>query len=123
MMRCERCQTEFDNDSKVCPECGHSVGTVEVLSPEEREDFRGLTIESPGPKEKPSAGYSYEYQDSGKGVYVRRFNFNAGKAELLNRILVGLIVVGLLFLAFPMLFMFLAVMVIGGFLSLLLRRR
>jgi hypothetical protein len=122
-MRCEQCQTEIDATSKICPQCGHSVSTVEVLTPEAREDFQGLTLETPGNGGARQDDYSYEYHEPQKGVYAREFNFNTAKGGMLGRIIVGLFVAGLLFLVFPMLFVFLVVIVLGGFGSFLLRRR
>jgi hypothetical protein len=122
-MRCEQCGAEFNDAGKTCPECGYFFGEVEVLTPEDREDFQGITIESPGREGERQADYNYEYHDSQKGVYVRQFNFNSGKGGLLNRIMVGLIIAVVLFLAFPMFFVILGLVIIGGFLSLMLRRR
>jgi hypothetical protein len=122
-MRCEQCGTEFSDDCRVCPECSHSLSEVEILTPEEREDFQGITIENPGHEAERQDDYTYEYHGPHKGVYVRGFNFNFGKGGLLNRILVGLIVAGVLFLAAPIIFGLLGVVVIGGILSLVLRRR
>jgi hypothetical protein len=129
-MRCERCGAEIHDAGKTCPECGHSFREVEVLTPEEREGFQGITIESPGSRRERDEDYSYEYHDPEKRVYVRRFNLNTGPGGLLNRILTGLIIAGVLFLAFPILFlvfrMFFVIIVavaLGGLLSLTLRRR
>lgn len=125
-MYCHKCQTEIDSESKTCPQCGEIQHRVEVLSPEERENFQGVTIEANSDERQHRDYYEYEneeYSEPRKGVYVRRFNFGSGKGNLLNRILVGLIVLGVLFLAFPLLFAFLGILIIGSFLSLVLRRR
>jgi RNA polymerase subunit RPABC4/transcription elongation factor Spt4 len=129
-MRCEQCGAEVDATGKTCPECGHSVGMVEILTPEEREGFQGLTIETPGSGGARQDDYSYEYHEPQTGVDVRKFNFNTGHGNLLNRILVGLVIAGVFFLAlpilfliFPMLFVILGAVLLGGFIAVALRRR
>ena len=122
-MYCHKCQTEISTDNETCPQCGEPQLKVEVLLPEERESFQGLTIETNSGEEQRRSYYDEEYSDPQKGIYVRRVSFGSGKGNLLNRILVGLIVMGVLFLAFPLLFVFLGILIIGGFLSLILRRR
>lgn len=124
-MRCDQCQAEIGAESQRCPHCGAEQPTVEVLSPEERENFQGLTIETESPgREQRSEGYSGdEYFDPRRGVYVRRFSFGESQNNWLSRIVIGLIVIGVLFLAFPFLVVILGVFVIGGILSMLLRGR
>lgn len=54
-------------------------GKVSVLSPEERENFNGITIEASGSgnRTKNDHGYSEsEYRDPYKRVYVRQIRFN-----------------------------------------------
>ena len=124
-MYCHKCQTEISPESKTCPHCGEMQHRVEVLSPEERENFQGITIEANTGERQRRDYYESEeeYSDPRKGVYVRRFSFGGGSGNFLNRILIGLIVLGMLFLAFPLLFVFLGIFIVGSFLSLLLRRR
>jgi hypothetical protein len=126
-MQCERCGAAIPDGGTTCPECGYSFNTVEVLTPEEREGFQGITIESPSSK---AGRADYSYDDPQKGVYVRWFNFNSDRGGLLNRIFTGLTIAAVLFLLFPILFlvfrMFFVVIValaLGGFLSMALRRR
>jgi hypothetical protein len=121
-MRCEQCGTEYSDACRACPKCGHSF-EVAILTPEEREDFQGVTIEGSGREGERQADDPYEYHDPPKRVYVRNFNLNSGKGGWLGRLIVGLIIAGVLFLAAPILFGLLGVVVIGGILSLMLRRR
>jgi hypothetical protein len=122
-MRCKQCGAVVDDTGKTCPKCGYSVSTVEILTLEEREGFQGLTIETSGSGGARQDDYSNKYHEPQKGVFVREFNFNTGKGGAVGRILAGLLVAGVLFLAFPMLFIVLAVAIMGGLLSLALRRR
>ncbi|HEY8464586.1 MAG TPA: zinc ribbon domain-containing protein [Bacillota bacterium] len=124
-MHCYECQAEINPDSQTCPYCGARLHQVEVLSPEERENFQGLTIDASDEKEGSQDHYDqeYEYYNPLKGVYVRRFSFGNGKGGFLNQLAIGLIVLGLLFLAFPLLFIFAGVLLFGWLMSVLLRRR
>jgi hypothetical protein len=101
-MRCYKCGTEIETENGSCPNCGERLdgSEVEVLPPEERDEFQGITIEQ-NPQTSGERGY-YEYHDPHKGVYVRQINLS-GKGGWLSRILVGLIIFALIFFIFPFL--------------------
>jgi hypothetical protein len=129
-MRCKKCNAEMEAEVGVCPVCGerwteHEV-EVEVLPPEERDEFQGITIEQ-NPQSSPDerGDSNYEYYDPRKRVYVRQINLS-GKGGWLSRILVGLAVLAVIFLAFPFFFMlliFFVPVILGGLFAFFWRRK
>lgn len=99
--------------------------SVKVLSPDERDTFKGITLDAgdsgkQGQNEWDS--YEYDYRDPRRRVYVRRFNLNS-LIGFLNFLAVGLLVVGLIIFFFP-LFLYLGIpLLIILVLNSLLRRR
>lgn len=88
-------------------------GQVQVLPPEERENFKGTTIDV-GDREQDNRNYSeYEYRDPQKRVYVRRVNLNGG---ILNWLPLGFLIIAVTFIALP----FLAFLIIPMFIIILL---
>lgn len=51
-MQCNTCGNQYDERGGTCPECHADSGKVQVLSPEERENFNGITIEQDSGNEK-----------------------------------------------------------------------
>lgn len=98
---------------------------VKVLSPDERDTFKGITIDAgdSGKRDRDNGNYyEYEYRDPQRRVYIRRFNLNS-LIGFLNLLAVGLLVVGLIIFFFP-LFLYLGIpLFIIFFLNSLLRRR
>ena len=59
-MRCPKCGGESDEVGSVCNRCAVREPEIKVLSPDERDDFNGLTIQQgnerePGPDYPPVA--------------------------------------------------------------------
>jgi hypothetical protein len=127
-MRCNRCGAESESDNGVCPNCGERTdgAEVEVLPPEERDEFQGITIEQNPQASGDERGYSdYEYHDPHKGVYVRRINLS-GKGGWFGGILAGLAVLAFIFLVFPILLVLLIFFIpvmLGGLIAFWGRRK
>jgi hypothetical protein len=127
-MRCYRCGTEVETENGVCPNCGERLdgSEIEVLPPEERDEFQGITIEQ-NPQTSGDEGgyYHYEYHGPHKGVYVRRINLS-GKGGWLSRILVGLMILAVIFFIFPfllVLLIFFVPVILGGLFAFFGRRK
>ncbi|MGE5580977.1 MAG: hypothetical protein ACM3X9_00400 [Bacillota bacterium] len=101
-------------------------GKVTVLPPEERENFKGITIEAggSGKQEENQRGYSeYEYHDPYKRVYVRQVRLN----NALSWLFFGFLALVIVFLVLPFFsFLFIPILIpmfILILLNNLLRRR
>lgn len=101
-------------------------GKVKVLSPEERENFKGITIEADGSRNRTEneRGYSgFEYRDPYKRFYVRQVRLN----NILSWLSWGFLALVVLFLVLPFVsFIFIPILIpmfIIILLNNLLRRR
>ncbi len=112
----------MDNDNghnSSHPGAEQEDGQVQVLPPEEREKFKGITIDV-GEEKQDHRNYSeYEYRDPHKRVYVRRVKLPGG---FLNWLPLGLLIIAVTLMALPFLFFIILPMIIIILLSSLFRR-
>ena len=116
-MRCESCGREIEPPAEKCPHCA-DTSLVRVLSPEERENFQGVTL-----GEEPATGGDYTYESRGPHhrVYVRQVSLGGGMGIWTKLVLLA--VIGLLvFVVLPMFFLFFAAAGIVWFIVSLFRR-
>lgn len=124
-MRCTNCGSEFDDSLEKCPNC-NSSRNVTILSPEERENFRGMTISQE--EEKREDGY-YEYNHTGPGhrVHIRQVRFDSSRHGFWGKFAVGLavlaIIAGLFLVALPIVLFFIIGIGVVSFVLKLLRGR
>ncbi len=68
-MRCERCGAEL-SENGYCPSCGASAErepNVQILSPAERNAYRGVTIDEGIQSDQDEAGPHIRFERSGGG--------------------------------------------------------
>lgn len=112
-MRCENCGNLNSDNQSSCSRCGQPLTSVQILSPEERENFTGVTIE----EESHQSEEDFYYQEyagpngSNQRIFVRRMTINNSPGKFLRNFLVGIVLVGLVIVAFPV-----ALVVLGFFL-------
>lgn len=111
-MQCSKCGAQFEGDGTFCPNCRPAV---RVLSPEERENFRGITIEDTDFRNDREQ----EYSDTGRRVYVKHIQLGTG--NLLQRIILGLVIAGLIVVALPFMMFILGAALLGWMLTRLFR--
>jgi hypothetical protein len=98
----------MENDSGVCSRCGTETTEVKVLLPDERDEFKGLTIQqgsgpenSTGFREEPSGSYEYRREGAGHRVYVKQVSFGTHSMGLLTKLLIVAVILFLIFVALP----------------------
>lgn len=111
-MQCSKCGTQFEGDSQFCPNCQPAV---RVLTPEERENFEGMTIQD---TEYRGNG-DRDYSGTGRRVYVKHIQLGPG--GLLGRIILGLVVAGLIVVALPFMIFILGAALLGWMLTRMFR--
>lgn len=94
-MRCPNCNQEV-NSGDTCPYCETPLNQVKVLSPEERENFEGITIDQ---EEQDEQQEQYRQQGSYR-VYVKQVD--TGSTSVLTKVLLALFIAFFLFVALPM---------------------
>lgn len=126
-MRCPKCGMEWDGNGSECSRCAAAEPEITILSPDERDDFHGLTIQQ-GNEREPASDYpqwpadgNQEYHSEGPGhrVYVRQVSFGSNSMGILTKLVLAAIVLFLLFVALPLA---LLIMLISSILWWLFRR-
>ena len=89
---------------------------MKVLRPDERDDFKGLTIQQgaePSAESESHSGDSgnYEYRSEGSGhrVYVRQVSFGSKPLGFLTKLVVAALVLFFIFVALPVALVLMAV--------------
>ena len=115
-MQCPKCGGETDA-AGFCKSCAGGEPEITVLSPDERDDFHGMTIQQgnerePGPDypQWPADG-NQEYRSEGPGhrVYVRQVSFGSQSTSWLTKLVIAAVIGFLLFVALPVALIILAV--------------
>lgn len=115
-MRCPKCNEEMDGDSSVCNRCSCDVSEVKVLRPDERDDFKGLTIqqdsgstEEPVNQQETSGNYEYRNEGPGHRVYVRQVSLGSQSFGFLTKLVIAAMILFFLFVALPVALILMAV--------------
>jgi len=116
-MYCEKCGNQLNPGETNCNICRHSSDEVEVLTPEEKNSFQGMTIEAVDNDEKDR--YRGENRTAQQKIYFKQTHFNLSNTSLLTKLFIAASVVFMVFVALPILLLILSVVLIGW---LLLRK-
>jgi len=101
-----------------CANCGREVGADDkcscwqqpeatILNSEEREKFRGITVESsPSPRldDKNSGNNYYEYRsnNSNQRIHIRQMNFGVGQMKWTTKLMIAAIIAIIVFVFLPL---------------------
>jgi len=118
-MRCPTCGCEMGPQETECPVCRDGGGEVKILSPAERESFRGITVDS-GTAEGDDRRYD-RYEEPRRRIYVRHVSFGSG-TSLLTKLIILAVIGVVVFVVLPVFFLFFAAAGIVWFILSLLRR-
>jgi len=115
-MKCPKCNEEMNEDSSSCRRCSVDDAEVKVLCPDERDDFKGLTIQQNGdtadePEYREDAPGNYEYRSEGPGhrVYVRQVSFGSKPFGFLTKLVIAAMILFFIFVALPVALVLMAV--------------
>ena len=115
-MRCPKCNEEMGEATPICRRCSEDNVDVKVLRPDERDDFKGLTIQQgvePSVESESHSGDSgnYEYRSEGPGhrVYVRQVSFGSKPFGFLTKLVIAALVLFFIFVALPVALVLMAV--------------
>lgn len=98
-MQCNTCGNEFDEQAGTCPGCHTDPGKVQVLSPEERENFNGITIEqnSDNPKNAKTGS-----------PFQKVFIFQSSSGGMLAKLIIGALLLIAVVVFLPLAILFIA---------------
>jgi hypothetical protein len=99
-VKCITCGAETQSDEQFCSICIKLEHRVQVLTPEEKQDFSGITIEQDQGKQT-NAHDDYLGNNEKQRIYVKHVNLSMGQTGILTKIILGIIFAGLLFVVLP----------------------
>ena len=106
----------MNGESAVCSRCAGDAAEVKVLQPDERDDFKGLTIqqnsestEGFGNREATSGNYEYRSEGPGHRVYVRQVSFGSHSFGFLTKLAIAAMILFFIFVALPVALVLMAV--------------
>ena len=98
----------MNDENSVCNRCSGKAAEVKVLRPDERDDFRGLTIlqdsgSTAEPENREGSPGNYEYRSEGPGhrVYVRQVSFGSQPFGFLTKLVIAAMILFFIFVALP----------------------
>lgn len=94
---CKVCGAKVQGDEQECSDCREIENKVQVLSPEERQHFSGITLEQ-DVQEQKSDGW-HEGSNANQRIYIKQFSM--GNTNLLTKLVIGIILAGLVVIALP----------------------
>ncbi len=97
-MRCAHCGAELRPGEQQCSNCCQTETAVQVLTPEEKRQFQGVTLEQEGETETGSC-YKDGNSQSDRRIYVRQINLTG--TGLLTKLFFGAILAVLIFIVLP----------------------
>lgn len=110
-MKCKVCGVEIRSDEELCPLCRELENKVQVLTPKEKQDFSGITIEQDQEKQAPYYD-DYHGTNEKQRIYVKQMHFSTGQTGVLTKIILGIIFTGLLIVALPIAFLIISIIVV-----------
>ena len=98
----------MNDASSFCNRCSGDAPEVKVLRPDERDDFKGLTIqqdsgstEESGNRQGDSVNYEYRSEGPGHRVYVRQVSFGSQPFGFLTKLVIAAMILFFIFVALP----------------------
>lgn len=119
-MYCKNCGTPLDSSMTVCKKCEHDSieAEVEVLTPEEKDSFQGVTIDT---HEAGTQGRVNEQAHSQQGVYFKYSTLNLPQTGFLVKLLLAAFIVFMMVVVLPIALLVLGAVAIGWILLRQLR--
>ena len=98
----------MNDENSVCNRCSGEAAEVKVLRPDERDDFKGLTIQQDSgstaePENREGSPGNYEYRSEGPWhrVYVRQVSFGSQPFGFLTKLVIAAMILFFIFVALP----------------------
>ncbi|QJW47120.1 hypothetical protein HA075_15695 [bacterium BFN5] len=110
-MYCEKCGNQINSGEIYCKICHHSSEDVEVLTPEEKNSFQGMTIEAVD--NDTNERYQDEHRTTEERIYFKQTHLNLSGVSLLTKLVIAALLVFMVFVALPIFLLILSIILIG----------
>ncbi len=117
-MECNKCGRQLSETETDCPYCKAESQPVHILTPEERQDFKGVTIEQDSDNRYSDTQYERSQYSANERIFVRQVKFNSLSGGWFSKLVWGVILAGIVMFAFSSLFV---VALVGAIAWLIIR--
>lgn len=117
-MKCNQCGRELPSDETDCSYCKMESQQVQILTPEERQGFKGVTIEQDSERRYSDAQDERPQYSANERIFVRQVKFNNIGRSWFSKLIWGFILAGIVMFAFSSLFV---VAIVGAIVWLIIR--
>jgi len=114
-LNCKICGARVEADELQCSKCTEMENKVQVLTLEEKQHFNGITVEQYEGEE--ARQQEYQTNHTNQQMYSKQFSISS--TSLLTKLFLGIILVGVIFVALPLAIVILS---IGGIITYMLRK-
>jgi len=105
ILNCTICGAEVEVDEQQCSKCREMESKVQVLTLEEKQDFSGITLVQDQQEEQEH--YEQQAHHDNRRMYAKQFSISG--TSLLTKLVLGIILVGVIFVALPIAIFFISI--------------
>jgi len=115
ILNCRICGAEIETNEQECSKCKEMENKVQVLTPEERQYFNGITVEQD--QQDDEGHYRGQASNANQQMYTKQFTISS--IGLFTKLLIGIVLAGIIFVALPIAIFFVS---IGGLIAYIMRK-
>jgi len=101
-MRCDICGTERKSEDHECSTCKYAESKIQVLTPEEKDRFKGVTIDQGNFNDQQFHDAANPRHGSKQRIYVKHTNFNLANTGIITKLLIIAALIFAVFVALPL---------------------
>lgn len=98
VLQCRVCGAEVEAEEQQCSNCIEKESKVQVLTPEQKQGFNGITLVQEH-EEDTREQYESEHYHRNQRIYTKQIH--VGNTSFLTKIIIGLVLIGVIFVALP----------------------
>ncbi|WP_378956618.1 hypothetical protein [Pelosinus sp. sgz500959] len=103
-MNCSVCGAKVQGDEQICANCNEIESKVQILTLEEQQGFKGVTLEQ---DENGQDYRGYEKSHANQQIYIKQFNM--GNINWLTKLVIGIVLAVLVVIALPIALFFISI--------------
>jgi len=115
ILNCRVCGVGVEDDEQECSKCKEMDNKVQVLTLEEKQHFSGITLDQDQQEEE--GHYENQGTNARQQMYTKQFSIS--NIGLFTKLLLGVVVAGIIFIALPIAIFFISII---GIITFIIRK-
>ena len=115
ILNCRVCGVGVEGDEQECSKCKEMDNKVQVLTLEEKQHFSGITLNQDQQEEE--GHYENHGTNARQQMYIKQFSIS--NIGLFTKLLLGVVVAGIIFIALPIAIFFISII---GIITFIIRK-